>query len=266
MSLTSLLAWHIRANGPVKTARVSSAQSSAPYPYWGAVRYQITLTARAGKPWHKPTERATSDRRSVAGAERDRDAMCEREGRIVFDGLGRLSEEQCEYILGELGYVGQVESHRARAARRQLTPPPKSLPVRLAEYKRRKLLASWPNLRIADCPAGMSLTIGGANGEWLGNATDVDAAKRLLRKWQAGQRLLDGARLIGLPVYHWGVAISAETRQRLPKSWAPFVTAIGAAPADPLPRLIFADWLDENGHAEWSRIVRGLAGARPGVA
>ena len=46
-----------------------------------------------------------------------------------------------------------------------------------------------------------------------------------------------------------------------------FIAAIAAAPDDDLPRLVFADWLDEHGEGERAEFVRGhiaLAHAEPG--
>ncbi len=36
----------------------------------------------------------------------------------------------------------------------------------------------------------------------------------------------------------------------------PFLRSIFAAPADDLPRLVFADWLDENNQPEWAELIR----------
>ncbi|MGL6094513.1 MAG: TIGR02996 domain-containing protein [Fimbriiglobus sp.] len=36
----------------------------------------------------------------------------------------------------------------------------------------------------------------------------------------------------------------------------PFLHAIFAAPADDVPRLVFADWLDEHGDAAWAELIR----------
>ena len=36
----------------------------------------------------------------------------------------------------------------------------------------------------------------------------------------------------------------------------PFLKAIFAAPADDLPRLVFADWLEENGDPTWAELIR----------
>jgi hypothetical protein len=96
------LANYIKQNGPVPTVRVSSAQAhgrARKYPYWGAVRYQIGLSLD-GVPRHIPLERASSDRRSRRLARYDAEKLAAREGRIVVDfRIGKLSEEECEYIL-----------------------------------------------------------------------------------------------------------------------------------------------------------------------
>ena len=47
---------------------------------------------------------------------------------------------------------------------------------------------------------------------------------------------------------------------------SPFVRAVHARPLDPLPRLIFADWLDEHGRdaeAAWQRADARAAAAHP---
>ena len=35
-----------------------------------------------------------------------------------------------------------------------------------------------------------------------------------------------------------------------------FLKAIFDAPADDLPRLVFADWLDERGESAWAELIR----------
>jgi hypothetical protein len=128
MSLTSLLVHHIRTRGPIKTARVSSAQAKGNakrYSYWGAARYQVRLTAD-GQPTNAACERASSDRRSERLAERDCEELCDREGRIRVQHIGRLSEDQCRELLAEIGGYDQailVHDQRAlmSAADRPLT-------------------------------------------------------------------------------------------------------------------------------------------------
>lgn len=41
-----------------------------------------------------------------------------------------------------------------------------------------------------------------------------------------------------------------------PPGWEPFLTAISAVPDDDTPRLVFADWLDENGDPDRSAFIR----------
>lgn len=96
------LAAHIKTTGPIKTVGVSSAQASCPYSYWGAVRYAIRLTKRDGWPANVPLERASSDRRSYEGAERDALEIAEDEGRILFHRIGRLSEEEAANALSAI--------------------------------------------------------------------------------------------------------------------------------------------------------------------
>jgi len=93
------LALHIRAHGPIPCVRVSSAKTHASYSYWGAVRYRVELT-RDGDPTYRAEERASSDRRSVAGAERDAKALAQRTGRHHLQAdPGRLSDGACIQIL-----------------------------------------------------------------------------------------------------------------------------------------------------------------------
>lgn len=120
MSLLNLLTHYVRTNGPIETARVSSAQcgSSCPWAYWGAVRYEIRL-GRDGSPTNVARERAGRDRRSVAGAERDCDAMCEREGRLPLQRIGRLTEYDAQIVLrwiaeGVPAIAAAIERHDAR--------------------------------------------------------------------------------------------------------------------------------------------------------
>jgi uncharacterized protein (TIGR02996 family) len=43
------------------------------------------------------------------------------------------------------------------------------------------------------------------------------------------------------------------------EEWSTFVAAIQAAPKDPAPKLVAADWLDEQGKGEWAAFLRVLA-------
>jgi hypothetical protein len=82
----------IRENGPLRTARVSSAQAKGAakrYAYWGAVRYQVRLARKTGELINMPLERASSDRRSERLAALDVDALCEREGRAQLGRIGK---------------------------------------------------------------------------------------------------------------------------------------------------------------------------------
>lgn len=115
-SAKAALAAHIRANGPIPTVRVSSAQAhgaAKKYPYWGAVRYEIRLTAD-GCPANIPLERASSDRRTMAGAQRDADAMA---GRVREQRIGRLTEDECEVYLAECETYLAAAIHTRRKKR-----------------------------------------------------------------------------------------------------------------------------------------------------
>lgn len=137
MSLTSLLAHHIRTHGPIKTARVSSAQArgrAKRYSYWGAVRYQVRLTAD-GQPANIACERAGSDRRSERLVERDCDELCEREGRIRVRHIGRLGEPQCRRVLEQID-DSSIDAALVRHDQRvHATPVATSLRDRAAAWK-----------------------------------------------------------------------------------------------------------------------------------
>lgn len=99
-SALALLAVVVRADGPVETARVSSAQArgrAKRYSYWGAVRYQIRFVR--GRLSNVAQGRATSDRRSYERAEADLDALCEREDRIPLAAIGGLDETDANCVL-----------------------------------------------------------------------------------------------------------------------------------------------------------------------
>lgn len=94
----------IREGGPLRVARVSSAQArgaAGRYPYWGAVRYAVRIT-RAGHLSSVALERASSDRRSIRLAEKDCDEMAAREGRCPAGWLGQVSAHA---IVAEMGLV-----------------------------------------------------------------------------------------------------------------------------------------------------------------
>ncbi len=93
------LASVIRKRGPIPSVRVSTAkQGSVPYPYWGAVRYSIRLAAD-GTPTNVAQEHATRDRRTIAGAERDAEAIADREDRVELQRIGRLTEADAAFVL-----------------------------------------------------------------------------------------------------------------------------------------------------------------------
>lgn len=117
VSPLAYLTQYIRDHGPIPTVRVSSAQSHTQYPYWGAVRYEIRLT-REGCPTNTALERASSDRRSERLADRDADKIAAAEGRVRYQGIGRLDNEGAMEVLGCLG-VGSEVVARFRADQRK---------------------------------------------------------------------------------------------------------------------------------------------------
>lgn len=152
MSMISMLAHHIRTHGPIPTCRVSCAQArgaAKKYAYWGAVRYEIRLT-KDGAPTNRPLERASSDRRSLRLAEQDCDAICEREGRVVVDRIGRLKEAEAEDVLLHVRfeYAAAVLKHRTRAAApkspRELTFSERLLARQLAKRQAANLIGLIP--------------------------------------------------------------------------------------------------------------------------
>ena len=104
ISARDILADRIAENGPIPAARVSSAQcgSACPWSYWDAVRYEIRRRKSDGAPTAVALERASRVRRSVAAAERDLDALCEREDRLSIDRIGPVDERTAESILERL--------------------------------------------------------------------------------------------------------------------------------------------------------------------
>lgn len=90
---------------PIPTVRVSSAQArgaAKQYAYWGAVRYEIRETADGRAVSNIPLERASSDRRSERLAGQDADGIAGREGRIVWQRIGRLSATLAREIVADL--------------------------------------------------------------------------------------------------------------------------------------------------------------------
>lgn len=142
------LAGWLRTHHPVPTVRVSSALcgSCCPYPYWGAVRYEVRLTADGGAPANIALGRCGRDRRSIAGAKRDAEAT----GRMPCQEIGRLSHAEAAAILG----VVAPEWTRLRQSRQSRQPAPvASLALRL-EHRKRCYLAR--DLRIETSILGIS--------------------------------------------------------------------------------------------------------------
>jgi len=89
----------IKDNGPIKAARVSSAQAQGrakKYSYWGAVRYEIRLRDKDGEVISVARGRARSDRRSQILVKKDLDNLCESENRVPIESIGRISDFECE--------------------------------------------------------------------------------------------------------------------------------------------------------------------------
>lgn len=100
----AILASYLRERGDILAVRVSSAKARGRgkrYNYWGAVRYIVTLTS-IGEPTLRAKERASSDRRSTAGAERDANDIALREGRIKVSGLGRPTADEAQCIVASV--------------------------------------------------------------------------------------------------------------------------------------------------------------------
>jgi len=104
MSPNRMLADYIRQHGPVRAVRVSSAQArgrAKQYSYWGAARYELRL-ARDGYVIAVALERAPAARRARHLAAADASALAAREGRILCQAIGRLTEGQAEEVLSLL--------------------------------------------------------------------------------------------------------------------------------------------------------------------
>ena len=103
------LTTYVRRHGPIAAVRVSSAKArgaAKAYSYWGAARYEIRISTR-GVLISVATERATSDRRSFAGAERDAELIAIAEHRVEVQAIGEIRESEAHVIMRQLG---QTES------------------------------------------------------------------------------------------------------------------------------------------------------------
>lgn len=95
----------LREGGPLRAVRVSSAQAKGAakgYAYWGAVRYQIRLTADGRGYCCAAIERASSDRRSVKLAVKDAEDLAAAEGRAWALRIGRVSSTEIASHIGVL--------------------------------------------------------------------------------------------------------------------------------------------------------------------
>jgi hypothetical protein len=94
----------IQTRGPIKTARVSSAQArgfAKKFAYWGVARYQIALGAD-GQPVNKVVSGASSDRRSLRLVTNDLEDVCSSEVRVKLNRIGHLSDLDAELVLKQL--------------------------------------------------------------------------------------------------------------------------------------------------------------------
>lgn len=103
-SALTILTQYLATHGPIGLVRVSSAQAKGAakrYAYWGAVRYMLHLTAD-GVPTFAPEERASSDRRTIEGAQKDAEQIANTEGRIYIgqSSVGRLTEMDAQCWIG----------------------------------------------------------------------------------------------------------------------------------------------------------------------
>ncbi len=107
-----------RECGALRAVRVSSAQAKGAakqYAYWGAVRYAVRLSADGQRLVVAALERASSDRRTEAGAERDAEALADSEDRIETSWIGGVTANQIVVALGlaeasELRAVAAIEA------------------------------------------------------------------------------------------------------------------------------------------------------------
>ena len=114
----------------IPAARISSAQakgSAKKYPYWGVVRYEIRVS-KTGLPCLYAKERASSDRRSLRLAEKDLDAICEKEQREpVMGGPGTLSVEEAVKFIKKDNLKSLVNKLTILSFSEQLSPKIKKL-------------------------------------------------------------------------------------------------------------------------------------------
>lgn len=103
LEILKSLADQIREEGPIPTARISSAQSrgtSKKYPYWGVARWEIRVGSR-GLPVCRPQSRAKSERRSIRLVRKDLEKICSCEGRKEIYDIGTLRWDSALVLLKE---------------------------------------------------------------------------------------------------------------------------------------------------------------------
>jgi hypothetical protein len=113
--LTELL--HVR---PIPSVRVSVARRRS---YWGVVRYEIRLD-RNGRPINWPLGAADGERRQVHLADKDAEALAERERRVVCQTIGALNEHDARSVLRQWSRLYPKKA-ATRAAATQLRSIPR---------------------------------------------------------------------------------------------------------------------------------------------
>lgn len=95
LEILKALSEQIGREGPIPTARISSAQSrgtSKKYPYWGVARWEVRIGSK-GLPVCSPQKRAPSRRRSMRQVKMDLEKICKEEGRSECYDIGKLRWE-----------------------------------------------------------------------------------------------------------------------------------------------------------------------------
>lgn len=95
IEILKALAEQIGREGPIPTARISSAQSrgtSKKYPYWGVARWEVRVGSK-GLPVCSPQKKAQSSRRSMRQVKIDLEKVCKEEGRSECYDIGKLRWE-----------------------------------------------------------------------------------------------------------------------------------------------------------------------------
>ncbi len=101
---TQRLIDYIAANGPVSTIRASSNRRRD----WGIARYEIRIVKRGGYLSNVVTHGMGSDRYwTFRAVKKLAHQIAKSEGRIFFVKIGKLTEDDANYILMQLGCLEQ---------------------------------------------------------------------------------------------------------------------------------------------------------------